>query len=216
MSDSTNQRGLSARSVERKTHNFLRQKKEQQERKVREEKALLEKRKQWTAQREEKQRDTVTTDGVERERRKRAEQLLEKVVQGQAEETPRDGRPQELDPHPADREDSRGRGTVGPSQNRDGFWRAGKWVQREPREGFGRGRGGFFRGRGGSSGPEATGPDGGRSQPDWKKIEEERLKKRQEKEKFKNLFKRKTSKGQPVMKHQINHLLAKIKGSMGK
>lgn len=215
MSDSTNPRGFSARSVERKTHNFLRQKKEQREKKVREEKSHLEKRKQWTAQREEKQRETTNIDGAERERRRRAEQLLEKVVQGQAEEAPRDGRPEEANKHIADEEENRGRGTMGPNQNRDGFWKAGKWVQREPREGF-RGRGGFFRGRGGVATPGAAGTDGGRSEPDWKKIEEERQKQRQEKEKFRKLYTKKTSKGQPVMKHRINHLLAKIKGSLGK
>lgn len=43
------------------------------------------------------------------------------------------------------------------------------------------------------------------------KLKQEKDKKRAEKRKFKSLYGRKTTKGQPIMKHRINHLLAKIK-----
>lgn len=46
-----------------------------------------------------------------------------------------------------------------------------------------------------------------------KREKEARLK---EKQKYKSLYGRKTKKGQPIMKHRINHLLAKIKSGVGK
>lgn len=46
---------------------------------------------------------------------------------------------------------------------------------------------------------------------EFMKLKQEKERKYNEKRKFKSLYGRKTSKGQPIMKHRVNHLLAKIK-----
>ena len=49
------------------------------------------------------------------------------------------------------------------------------------------------------------------SREEFLKQKKEREFRQREKQKFKALYGRKTQKGQPIMKHRINHLLSKIK-----
>ena len=54
------------------------------------------------------------------------------------------------------------------------------------------------------------------SREEWLREKARREARRSEKEKFRQLHKRKTRKGQPVMKHRINHLLFKIREGLNK
>jgi rRNA processing len=223
MSDSTNARGFSVRQTERKTHNYLKQKKAEREQKVKREQALNEKRKQWSLRQQEKEQagrtgtsgqsgsvrrnerqenqNSSSNNDPEEERQRRARMVMEKIMSGQPEER----RPYAAAQEEAEEREEESAGNKG-QQRRDGFWKAGKWVQRERTE---------FQPRG-SGNPQHPGPSVRRSQEEWKKIEEEKLKKVQAKQKFRKLYAKKTTKGQPVMKHRINHLLSKIKTSLGK
>ena len=73
------------------------------------------------------------------------------------------------------------------------------------------------------AGEGGPGGEGGETAPKRERLSrEEYLKQRRERDqrtkeklKFKSLYGRKTKKGQPIMKHRINHLLFKIKATMG-
>ncbi len=55
-----------------------------------------------------------------------------------------------------------------------------------------------------------------RTREEWQKEQQERERRKQEKRKYKALYGRKTSKGQPIMKYRINGLLSKIKNEIGR
>lgn len=216
MSDSTNVRGFSARRVERKTHNFLRQKKEEREKKVVKEKEILQKRKEWMMKKEQKEERRNQASGsqpvqtAEAERERRAKLLMEQVASGEPRQENQRYTAGYQKQYEQNEEDEK-TGAAGSVPRRDGFWRAGKWVQREKSE---------YPQRGGSQkqvGPDgAPVPDGRMPKAEFEKMLADKRKRLDEKAKFRKLYSKKTSKGQPVMKHRINHLLAKIKTTMGK
>lgn len=216
MSDSTNVRGFSARRVERKTHNFLRQKKEEREKKVVKEKEVLQKRKEWMMKKEQKEERRTQGSGSqpvqtpEAERERRAKMLMEQIASGEPRQENQRYTAGYQKQYEQNEEDEKA-GAPDNAPRRDGFWRAGKWVQREKSE-FPQ-RGGFQK----QVGPDgAPVPNGRIPQAEFDKMLAEKRKKHEDKVKFRKLYAKKTSKGQPVMKHRINHLLAKIKNTMGK